>query len=151
MAKNASADEQKTAEAKADEVTTENTVRDTRARGRVFTRAEHDARAAEQGDKKTVGKYKVADLEAELKRNGGIPPGVSYSPYSAVPFVELTEEDAAQIKAAQQDWDRTVQYPSTVAVATAAGSELGGTPPAGPSGRASTPGDAGTGTGDTTS
>ena len=111
---------------------------------RPFTKAEHDARATEAGERKTVGKHSVEDLKAGLLRNGSIPPGVSYSPYSKVPFVEVTDEDLEAIRASQRAWDDTVSYPNAVAVAVQAGTSV---PTGGVGGDASTPGNS-TGTGD---
>lgn len=107
---------------------------------RRFTKAEHDAKAEQAGDRKTVGKHSVADLEAGLLRNGGLPAGVSYSPYSKTPFVEVSEAEGEAVRASTRSFDRTVNYPSTIAPAVQAGT--GRTAPV----DASTPGSGGEGT-----
>jgi len=110
-------------------------------KARPFTRADHNERAESAKEGADVAGYSQDELRAMLRKNGTVPPGVSYSPYSPVPFVAVTEADHDRIVESQKSFDKTVSYPNTVGVATAA--MTSGVAPAGGS---STAGNVNTGT-----
>lgn len=81
---------------------------------RPYDRERHDELAAEQGDGKIAG-YTEDELRDMLSKTGRIPNGVSFSPYSATPFVELPDGAAEEITRAQREYDATVRGPVVVA------------------------------------